>query len=225
METAVSWLMLMREFLAALAALLAVVGISTWRAAFLGKRRIELAEETLSLFYQARDAISAMRGPAAWGSETDNISRFTNDSDERYHWRQTVTPLLRRYQARSELFGRLQATKYQFMSRFGLDEAKPFDDMRSTVNGLLTNATLLVDFADFNDDETNRLRREMTASIWDQGQRDQIRPEVDRIVAAIELICRPIIASEGWFLRKRRRFGEWWTEPVGSGRREPKPGE
>ncbi len=41
----------------AIAALAFVVGVNAWRREFVGKRRIELAENVLALFYEAQDAI------------------------------------------------------------------------------------------------------------------------------------------------------------------------
>jgi hypothetical protein len=43
------------------ASLVAIRGIQAWRREFVGKRRIELAEEVLALFYQAKDAIGWIR--------------------------------------------------------------------------------------------------------------------------------------------------------------------
>jgi hypothetical protein len=41
--------------------LLAVYGVDSWRREHPGKRRIELAEDTLALFYEAVDAIRHIR--------------------------------------------------------------------------------------------------------------------------------------------------------------------
>ena len=43
------------------AAGVAIYGIRSWRREFRGKRQIELAEDVLALFYEARDAITAIR--------------------------------------------------------------------------------------------------------------------------------------------------------------------
>lgn len=40
-----------------------IAGIDAWRREFVGKRRIELAEETLEAFYALRDAIAFIRNP------------------------------------------------------------------------------------------------------------------------------------------------------------------
>ena len=41
----------------------AIYGIDSWRREHKGKREIELAEDVLALFYEARDAIKYMRFP------------------------------------------------------------------------------------------------------------------------------------------------------------------
>lgn len=51
------------------AALTAIIGISSWRREMRERREYELAEEILSLFYEARDKISAIRSPLVWSGE------------------------------------------------------------------------------------------------------------------------------------------------------------
>jgi hypothetical protein len=51
------------------------VGYSAWQRDYIGKRRIDLAEEVLSLFYQARDAIKIIRNPAQWEGEGSTRKR------------------------------------------------------------------------------------------------------------------------------------------------------
>jgi hypothetical protein len=43
-------------------ALALISGIRAWKREYIGKRKIELAEDTLMLFYQARDAIRGKIG-------------------------------------------------------------------------------------------------------------------------------------------------------------------
>jgi hypothetical protein len=40
------------------ASLAIIVGVDAWRREFIGKREIELAEDVLHAFYEARDAIA-----------------------------------------------------------------------------------------------------------------------------------------------------------------------
>ena len=47
-----------------LASLFAIHGINSWRREMKEKRKYEVAEEVLALFYEARDKISLIRMPA-----------------------------------------------------------------------------------------------------------------------------------------------------------------
>ena len=47
----------------------AIYGIDAWRREHVGKRQLELAEDTLALFYEAADAIKHIRHPASFGQE------------------------------------------------------------------------------------------------------------------------------------------------------------
>ena len=46
-----------------IAAWAVIIGVNAWRREYIGKRRLELAEEVLSLFYEARDIIRYIRNP------------------------------------------------------------------------------------------------------------------------------------------------------------------
>lgn len=110
---------LISKLLTSVAAAMAIFGIGTWRCDFLGKRKIELAEETLERFYQAADAIRHMRSPAAFATETADVVQLDGDNAARHQAKLTVAPLWKRYSEHSELFSILRATRYKFMARFG----------------------------------------------------------------------------------------------------------
>jgi hypothetical protein len=57
--------MAITDITSAITAGFAVYGLGTWRAQTAGKRKLELAEEALILFYEARDAVKAIRSPFA----------------------------------------------------------------------------------------------------------------------------------------------------------------
>jgi len=203
-----SWIALLKDSLSVVAAALAVWGIGAWRRDFVGKRRIELAEEALRLFYQARDAIAAMRAPMAFGAEMADVVRDDRESSEKFHWRQTVAPLFKRYNERTELFAQLSALRYRFMARFGEKSAEPFQQIQHIVHSLFVSANMLVQTADdvpvigAEDggvqakarEHRRELRRGWEADIWGVGdEHDKISKKVDEIVKSIEVVCRPII--------------------------------
>ena len=66
----------------AIAAIAFVAGISAWKREFIGKRRIELAEDVLALFYETQDAIREIRNPASFSGEGKTRKRDENEREE-----------------------------------------------------------------------------------------------------------------------------------------------
>jgi hypothetical protein len=64
------------------AALTAIYGINAWRSEFVGKKRIDLAEEVLVRFYEARDAIGAIRNPFGYVGEGSTRQAGEHESAE-----------------------------------------------------------------------------------------------------------------------------------------------
>ena len=65
-----------------LACLFAIYGIDAWRREFVGKRRMELAEEVLALFYQARDIIQSIRSPGGYVGEGQSRKQAPDERPE-----------------------------------------------------------------------------------------------------------------------------------------------
>ncbi|MBM3328880.1 MAG: hypothetical protein FJY67_05325 [Calditrichaeota bacterium] len=52
-----------------LASITIILGIEAWKREFIGKRRIELAEDVLAKFYEIRDFIAYIRNPFSYSNE------------------------------------------------------------------------------------------------------------------------------------------------------------
>lgn len=208
METAVQIVAILEGLLTSIAAGAAIYGIGAWRRDFVGKRKIELAEEVLVLFYRAQDAIKAVRSPVGWTHESSGVVRDKSDSDERFHWKTVTAPAGYRYKENSELFAKLHALRYQFLARFGDHEPNPFDDLERQVRRIFISARMLVETADLRtappdveaEGDAERRQREIerhikwTADIWATGgEDDEIGRNVKDIVERVERICRPQI--------------------------------
>ncbi len=94
----------------------AIYGIDSWRREHTGKRQIELAEETLSLFYEAKDAISHIRHPASYVSETDEVVKGENETKKEYDARKSASVVFVRYNSYQELFSKIHSMRYRFMA-------------------------------------------------------------------------------------------------------------
>jgi hypothetical protein len=190
-----------------LAALFAVYGFDAWRREHVGKRRIELAEEVLSLFYQVRDAIADIRNPMGFGGEG---SSRTPGKDERPEDKQALDSayvLIERYRNHSELFSKLQSIRYRVMAQLGKEAAAPFDTLGQVVNKLIISAHRMArvntesSWSHHTSEVEEKLHREMleVCSIYygTGGEDDPIAPLVDAAVAKVEASCRGVIDSHG----------------------------
>lgn len=121
----------------------AIYGIDSWRREHTGKRQIELAEETLALFYEAKDVITYIRHPASYSSETENLERGEHESEENYNDRKQASIVFKRYNEHQELFNKIHSMRYRFMAQIGKAQAQPFDNLRKIINEIFLSARTL----------------------------------------------------------------------------------
>ena len=98
-----------------LAAWAVIIGISAWRREFIGKRRIELAEDTLTLFYQTIDVIDAIRNPFAYADEGTTRKQSEKETPEEKEIYDKAFVVIERFNKNIELFNKLHALRYRFM--------------------------------------------------------------------------------------------------------------
>lgn len=126
-----------------LAALVAIYGIDAWRRELRGKKQVELAEEVLALFYEAKDVISAIRSVVGYMGEGKTRKRGPNEKPEDSEALDSAYVVFERYQGRQELFNRIHALRYRFRVHFGDEAAAPFEELSRIVNKLLTASHML----------------------------------------------------------------------------------
>jgi hypothetical protein len=194
----------------ALAALSFVVGVSAWKREFVGKRRIELAESVLSLFYEAEDAIRQIRSPSAGLDEGKTRQRGQNESEEVSDLLDQAYVAFERYQKREQLFAQLRATRYRFMAAFGADASKPYDELDAAVREILVAARMLGTHywqrqgrVAMSENEFKRHLVEMQryeAVFWSVGD-DQMAERVHTAVGEVEAITSRTVTP-----RRRHRY-------------------
>lgn len=189
---------LIKHLLTIATLIVAIYGIHFWKKEYVGKKRIDMAEETLALFYEASDAIKDIRSPMGWSSETENTKCRENESEEQFKARKQASVKYERYKEHQELFHRLYSMRYRFMAQVGKEEAKPFTDLRKIVNKILHSAHMLTRLWSLRRNPEDRKHWESVekqeAIFWDSmDENDPINPEVEKIISEIENTCRKII--------------------------------
>ena len=184
----------------------AIYGIGSWRREYKGKRQAELAEEVLSLFYEARDAIKHIRNPFSHAGEGATRKQSENESDDEKKAYDRAYIVFERYNANLELFNRLHSLRYRFMTQFGADSAEPFVELRKILNKIFASAQTLAGLwakqrTHFRTEESEKEHfefiKKLEAIFWEGlADEDPINPKLEKIVQDIEVMCRGILSEK-----------------------------
>lgn len=192
-------------------ALALISGIRAWKREYIGKRKIELAEDTLMLFYQARDAIREIRNPFGRIGEGSSRQKGDNEPDSKAELLNRAYVVYERYQKKEEIFNKLQSTRYRFMARFGRDNEAPFVEINKILNDIFLSAQMLGTHywqrqgrVKMEGDEFKKHLDEMNeheATFWFQGEKlDKIGPRVEEVIEQIEDITKStLVEKDFWF--------------------------
>ena len=203
-----------------IAAWTVIIGVNAWRREYVGKRRLELAEEVLALFYEARDVISYIRNPFSFSGEGSTREAAPNESPEEKRINDQAYVVFERYNKRQELFNKIYSIRYRYMARFGKDSAKPFDDLNKIVHEIFASARRLSYYwkqqgqRDWkNDEEFQRHLKEMQkyeAIFWEMNaDEDLIVPRVNAVISDIEAQCIKVIGGNQIMKNNFIKWGKW----------------
>jgi hypothetical protein len=95
---------------------------------FASKHRMELAEEALALFYEAREIIGFARSPAYYASESAARKPALNETPDQKRIRDDAFVTLERLNRHGETFKRIHALRFRFRAQFGVGAVAPFED-------------------------------------------------------------------------------------------------
>lgn len=198
-----------------IAAITIIVGVNAWKREFVGKRRIELAENVLTLFYEAQDAIREIRNPFSFVGEGSSRKRSEHESEDEAKILDTAYVVFERYHKREKLFAELRAMKYKFMATFGSDAGEPFVEIDYVINDILSAAYILGRYywqrqgrIKISEEEFQKHlegMRKFESKIWTLNfDNDVISQRVQNAVEKIEGITRKESMNKGsWFKKKK----------------------
>ncbi len=198
---------LLKNFSIIVASWTAVYGIDQWRREHRGKRQAELAEEILSLFYEAKDAIGHIRNPFSSGGEGSSRKAGENETPEEKDAFDKAYVVFERFNTHVELFNKIHAARYRFMAQFGVEAAKPFDTVRRITNEILVSAQMLAQLwarqnrsfrtEQIEQHDFDQIKKH-EAVFWEGLEKDDpIKPRLKECVEEIEKTCRDILSAKG----------------------------
>jgi hypothetical protein len=196
-----------------------IAGIDAWKREFIGKRKIELAEQTLAKFFEIKDAITYIRNPFSHIGEGRTRERSPNETSAESEALDRGYVVVERYQRRETTFSDFQLLKYRFMATFGQETEEIFSETFKIVNSITFAATTLAHHywnrenrLEHRPDAYERGIKEMQdfeKVIWDYGKGDdEIRLKLVEIQTKLEAVTKPCFdEAMGTYTALIKR---WW---------------
>lgn len=194
-----------------IASLTAIYGVNEWRRELKGRREYELAEEVLTLVYDCRERLRAIRSPFSHTGEGSTREVDANETPEQTELLNRAYIVFERYEQHREVFAKLFALRYRFMAVFGQESAEPLEGFRKSLNEVFVSANMLPTYwlrqgrVQMEKDEFDRHLKEMhehESVFWGTlSEKDHFNEKVEGLVSEIEAVCAKIIRPQPFWKR------------------------
>jgi hypothetical protein len=196
-----------------------ISGVGAWKREFIGKRKIELAEETLAVFFEIKDAIAFIRNPWSSGNEGSTRQKATYETESESKLLDRGHIVFERFESKKDIFVRFNTLKYKFMAVFGTNTESIFIDTNQTLNSIFISANMLATHywqrqgrVQMEADEFQKHLDEMhrhEGIFWDRyNENDEIRNQLTVTQQELERVTKPCfeepmktysISTKSWF--------------------------
>lgn len=191
----------------------AIWGITAWRREHVGKRRIDLAEEVLTLAYQARDVVKAIRFLPEGSNEGSTREPMPDETATETRMLNYAFVEFERCTQSADLFAKLRSLRYRFMAQHGRASGKPFDQLDSIRSEFLRRFQDMAMEIDqlrrkrFSDEKSDDVYKAELGQLWDQWHerrwseeyqdgKDLVLQRFDNAVSDLEKECCKVIGSQ-----------------------------
>lgn len=163
------------------------------------KRKVELAEQALTAFYEARDVFISARSRGIYGGEGASRTALEGESKAQQEQRNRYFIPIERLTQNKEVFARLRSLRYSFIAYFGEAATAPFEEVFSVQIKMITAASIIIQMAP-QDDEGDH-RHSFKTSIepllnelgWGTAERpDESDRKIEKAIHDIEELCRAV---------------------------------
>lgn len=172
-------------------------GLTTWRDQLIGGKKIELAEEALTLAYTLQGVIEWARHPASFGGEGEDRQGRDQEPEARRRLNDSYYSRISRLSEHDEDFARLRLARMRFRAYFGEQGQNELAAFGITRNKISNAVGMLINRAG-GEAYPQDLRERYQNTIWDmstEDEPDEIRQEINDAVVEMERICRPILTK------------------------------
>lgn len=172
-------------------------GINAWKREFIGKRRIELAEQVIAKFFEIRDAIAYVRNPSSLPSEGKSRQKGSSELSQAPDHNPQQRVVSERHSRKESVFAEFYTLKYRFMATFGPDTERIFTDTKKVIHFIFFAVHRLETWywkrqgREMPEHEFKKHLEEMNrfqSIIWDNFEdSDEIKKQLDEIQVKLEL--------------------------------------
>ena len=190
-DSLVAFSTVLQTFAVVVTAAVAIWGINQWRRQQVGKRRLEIAEETLSAFYEVQGVIGYARAPFGYAEEGTERPRIAGETESLARTRDSYYRSAHRLCEHEDLFAKLRTLRLLCKVHFGEKSDAPFGEMSKVRHEIAVAVRMLI--ATAGDKEVERkLKREWQETIWSLApdDHDKIAKRAENAVRQAERICR-----------------------------------
>lgn len=179
-----------------------ISGIGAWKREFIGKRKIDLAQQVLAKFFEVQDAIAFIRNPFSSGNEGQSRQKAPTETAPETELLNRGYIVVERYQQKESVFVEFNTLKYKFMAAFGKETEQIFTDTNRALNSIFVSARMLATHywqrqgrVHMEPDEFQKNLTEMhrhEGIFWDtQSETDEIRQKLKSILDRLEIVTAP----------------------------------
>jgi hypothetical protein len=152
----------------AVTAFFASKSLNAWRNQLVGKRRFEVAEETIVAAYKARDALNWIRNPAAWSNEKIDRKPDSYETEEQKKRRDVYFAPIKRILETADDFAQLGKMRHLCQAHFGDEASSAIDEFFKIRSDVSIAANMLIDHVGEPDgtEENKEFYKGLRWDIW-----------------------------------------------------------
>lgn len=181
----------------------AIFGFNSWRKEERWKRKYELAEDVLSMFYESDQVIRIIRSPAGFSQEGKSRTKGDFETKEESAIYDKAHVVFERFEKNKEVIDKLQALRFRFIAVFGKEHEGLFDELTRIINDIFFASQEIAgirlgEYGEIEPTEKGKKLRELQRTIYwsTKIEDDPIEQRVKKLLRDVEKVCKEIIGRK-----------------------------
>jgi hypothetical protein len=166
--------------------------LQAWRNQLIGKRKFEVAEDTIVAAYKALDALKWIRNPGVWSGEKIDRPTQQFETDDQKRLRDTFFVPIQRIKDTSEDFAQLGKMRYLCQAHFGDEASSAIDEFFKIRDEVSISANTLIEHVGepSSNEDNKKFYANLRWDIWGTGNdKDKLKPRIEAALQKLSDIC------------------------------------